>query len=90
MRIKEVIKEKGLTQKELADRMGISLSAVKQMIGASSLTTDTLRKMADALGVEVWEFFTTSEHISSASANCITGNCPHCGKPITVKAVIEP
>ena len=34
MRIKDVLKEKGLKQQDLAEKMGISLSAVKQMLGA--------------------------------------------------------
>lgn len=89
MRIKEVLKEKRVTQKELAERMGISLSAVKQMVGASSLTTDTLRKMAEALEVEIWEFFTTSQHIASSTPNSTTEPCPHCGKPITIRTSIE-
>ena len=42
MRIKEVLKENGCTQQMLADRMNISLSAVKQMVAADSLTTSTL------------------------------------------------
>lgn len=32
MRIKELLKEKGCTQQILANRMNISLSAVKQMV----------------------------------------------------------
>ena len=57
LRIKEIIKRKGLTQKELADRMNISLSAVKQMLNASSVTTATLDKIAAAVGCEATDFF---------------------------------
>ena len=32
MRVKEVLKEKGLTQPELAEKLGVSVSAVKQMV----------------------------------------------------------
>ena len=49
MRIKELLKEKRLTQQELADKMNVSLSAVKQMVSAGSLTTATLEKIATAL-----------------------------------------
>ena len=42
MRIKEVLKEKSCTQQMLADRINVSLSAVKQMVSAESLTTSTL------------------------------------------------
>ena len=46
MRIKEVLKENGYTQQMLADKMNVSLSAVKQMVSAGSLTTSTLEKIA--------------------------------------------
>ena len=45
MRIKEVLKENGYTQQMLADKMNVSLSAVKQMVSAGSLTTSTLEKI---------------------------------------------
>lgn len=51
MRIKEIMKEKGITQPELAEKMGVSVSAVKQMVGAASLTTATLEKIGAALDV---------------------------------------
>ena len=51
MRIKEVLKENGYTQQMLADKMNVSLSAVKQMVSAGSLTTSTLEKIASALNV---------------------------------------
>jgi transcriptional regulator with XRE-family HTH domain len=81
MRIKEVMKEKHLTQQELADRMGISLSGVKKMVGAKSLTTDTLDKIAGAIGVPVWQLM-VSPDVVAGSLNGNVINCPHCGKPI--------
>lgn len=75
MRIKEVIKEKNITQQVLADRMNVSLSAVKQMVSAQSLTTATLEKIAAALGVPIWQLFASPSEV----ANTII-KCPHCGK----------
>ena len=49
MRIKELLKAKHYTQQELADKMNVSLSAVRQMVAAESLTTATLEKIATAL-----------------------------------------
>ena len=57
MRIKEILKENGCTQQMLADKMNVSLSAVKQMVSAESLTTSTLEKIATALNVPMWQFF---------------------------------
>ena len=86
MRIKDVLKEKGLTQPELAEKMGISVSAVKKMLGADSLTTTTLEKIATAVGVPVWQFFISPDDL----ANQVGGDtvcCPHCGKPLKIVGV---
>lgn len=64
MRIKEVIKEKGITQLEVAERLGISRVALaKQIGGKPSLTT--LEKIADVLNVEVWELLVSPDGILS-------------------------
>jgi transcriptional regulator with XRE-family HTH domain len=82
MRIKEVLKEKGCTQQMLADRMNVSLSAVKQMVSAESLTTSTLKRVATALDVPMWQLFASSQEVQETK-NTIT--CPHCGKPIELE-----
>ena len=51
MRIKELLKEKGCTQQELADMVGVSYQSIKQTLNASSVTTSTLEKIATALNV---------------------------------------
>ena len=79
MRIKEVLKENGCTQQMLADKMNVSLSAVKQMVSAESLTTATLEKIATALNVPMWQLFASPEEVKN-DANTIT--CPHCGGKI--------
>lgn len=82
MRIKEILKEKGCTQQMLADRMNVSLSAVKQMVSAESLTTSTLKRVATALDVPMWQLFASSQEVQETK-NTIT--CPHCGKPIELE-----
>ena len=82
MRIKEVLKEKGCTQQMLADRMNVSLSAVNQMVSAESLTTSTLKRVATALDVPMWQLFASSQEVQETK-NTIT--CPHCGKPIELE-----
>lgn len=89
MQIKELLQLKQMKQQDLADKMGISLSAVKQMLNAESLTTTTLTKIADALDVPMWRLFTTKEEILEDESGTSTGACPHCGKPITIKTTIE-
>ena len=85
MRIKDVLKEKGLTQPELAEKLGVSLSAVKQMVAADSVTTATLEKIAAAVGVPVWQFFISPDDLAKE----IGGNtfcCLHCGGHLKIVA----
>jgi len=78
MRIKEVLKENGYTQQMLADKMNVSLSAVKQMVSAESLTTSTLEKIATALNVPMWQLFASKEEVQGEPADPNTITCPKC------------
>ena len=76
-RIKEICKERNLTQKELAEKIGISAVGLAKAL-AGNTTIGTLDKIAAALGVSVAELFDAP----ASGAASIT--CPHCGKPITL------
>lgn len=70
----------------LADKMNVSLSAVKQMVSAESLTTATLEKIATALNVPMWQIFASPEEVTKETKSEL---CPHCGQPIAIKTTIE-
>lgn len=74
MRIRQVIKEHGLTTQEVADRMGISLSGLNQNISGNP-SIKVLRNIAEVVGCQVGDFF--SDEIATESKNTIT--CPKCG-----------
>ncbi len=76
-RIAEILKSKGMTQTDLAEKIGISRVGLSKAINGNTTIT-TLRKIAAALDVEVAELFEAPKEGS------IT--CPHCGKAITIKA----
>ena len=76
-RIKELIKEKGYTQQGFADRLGITRSTLLEQIGERPSGT-TLERIADALGVEMWELFVTREEIIAQGHSEI--HCPKCGQ----------
>lgn len=84
MRIKELLKEKGLTQQELADMVGVSYQSMKQTLNASSVTTATLEKIATALNVPIWQLFASPEEVRPKS-DALTLTCPNCGKDINIK-----
>lgn len=75
LRVKEICKEKGMSQKDLADKLGVTASALNQSItGNPSL--DKLLGIAEALGVTVSELI--GEYTPDEPDNSIT--CPNCGK----------
>lgn len=74
-RIGEILKSKGMTQTDLAEKIGISRVGLSKAINGNT-TIATLRKIAAALGVSVPELF------APQPTNTIA--CPHCGKPIKV------
>ena len=78
MRVKEILKEKGITVQELADKMNVSRQALSRQMGGK-LLVETAQVIADALDVPIWQLF--------VSPNEVAGNnvCPHCGKPINIK-----
>lgn len=75
MRIKELIKEKGFTQAEFAEKLGISRVGLNQIINGKP-SYSTLEKIAIALDVEISDLFAPSAPVL---------RCPHCGKPINVE-----
>ncbi len=77
LRIKEICKEKGILQKDLAASLGVTDIALRASLKGNP-TIGTLERVATALGVEITELFEQSAKDGSAT-------CPHCGKPITIK-----
>lgn len=82
-RIKEVLKEQNLLQKDLAEKMGVSLQNVKLMLNKPSLTTATLEKVAEALDVPVWHLLVAPQEMG---ADC---TCPKCGAKLKVRIISE-
>lgn len=79
LRIKEILKSKGMTAKELAGIMGVSEASLSLTIKAgANPSLQTLQRIADALGMSVPELF------EAPKEGVIT--CPHCGKPIAIEA----
>lgn len=76
LRISEILKSRGMTQTDLADKIGISRVGLSKAINGNTTIT-TLSKIAAALGVTVPELF------AQAATNTIA--CPHCGAVLEIK-----
>lgn len=76
MRIREVIKEKGLKTSEVASMLDMTESNLNTHISGNP-SVKILKRIADALGVSITELFEKRPET--------TLRCPHCGKEIKIK-----
>lgn len=60
LRIREILAQKGMTNKALADRMGVTPQHISNILGGCGLSVNVLMKVADALGVEFGDLFVSS------------------------------
>lgn len=83
--IKETLKQRGLTQNELAERLGINRVSLSRLLSdKNDMRFSTIKKIADAIGCDVTEFFTQAE---TEGHNTIT--CPHCGEKLVINLSIS-
>ena len=90
MNIKQRIKEAGMTISEVAAKMprpdggtGIAQPSLSAIINGNP-TINRLIDIANIIGISLSELVAED----NATDNT-TPHCPHCGKPITVKTIIE-
>lgn len=77
-RIKELLKEKGITISNLAEQIGTTQTSLSRALGDNGNPTyETLNKIANVLNVEMSELF---------KSNGLSITCPNCGKSIKIKA----
>ena len=62
-RIKEILKEKGMSVAQLADILNISRQALSKQI-AGKMLLDTSEKIATALNVPLWQLFVSPEEVA--------------------------
>ena len=80
LQIKETLKQRGLTQNELSERLGINRVSLSRLLSdKNDMRISTIKKIADAIGCDVAEFFTPAE---TEDNNTIT--CPHCGEKLVI------
>lgn len=77
MRIREVIEEQGMTTKEVADKLEITLSALNQNISGNP-SVKVLNKISEVLNVPMWQLFASKEEVQGEPADPNTITCPKC------------
>lgn len=79
LRVIELMKMRGMTQTELAKKMGITRVGLAKAISGNT-TVSTLRKLANALGVPITSLFRENEPVYP---------CPKCGAKLRLVEYVE-
>lgn len=80
-RIKEILKEKGMSMEDLATELGKTRQNVTKIF-ANNPRMETLEKIAECLDINVIELFDVR------TDNTVI-NCPHCGKKLRISITEE-
>jgi len=84
-RIRDILAFKGMTQKELAERMGMSLQQLNNTIsGRSTASMAVYERIAKELDVEFWQLF-APEDVKGSEERPIVQKCPYCGHELNIK-----
>ena len=85
LHIKETLKKRGIKQNDLAERLGINRVSLSRLLSdKNDMRISTIKKIADAIGCDVSEFFTPAE---TEDNNTIT--CPHCGAKLVINLSVS-
>lgn len=83
MDIKAIIKAKGFTIQEVADKIGVNRVTLTLTLQGNP-TYKKMKEIADAIGCDVMDFFKDEAAHQENKENSNKILCPHCGKPIEV------
>lgn len=83
--VKSLCKKQGITQKQLAEKLGITNVSLNITLSKQYPQLQTLEKIATALNVSIGEFFIMEE--DKAPTKVVIEKvpyfvCPHCGKEV--------
>lgn len=85
MRFKETLEKYGITQMELADRLGINRVSVSRLLSEKNdIRLSTIEKIAKAIGCNVSELVLTDSEKQPTNEKETYIVCPHCGEKIKI------
>lgn len=86
LRIKEVLKEKGMTAKSLSEKMNKAPQYINNIInGGKGASLNTLSEIASVLNVPVSSLFADYKSSSTIPSSETAIKCPKCGEKIKIK-----
>lgn len=82
-RIREIIKSKGFTQQEFAEKLGIARESLARILNSPSYPS--LVKIAEALNVPLWQLFASPEEVRKETDTVGNYVCPKCGAKLEIE-----
>lgn len=83
-RIKEILDEKGISAKVLAEKMGVTPQYISGIIREKgSASVSVLSNIAKELDVPLSSLF--DDYQTASPNNIVNATCPHCGKEIRIE-----
>ncbi len=80
LRIKEILKERNMTNKSFAEIMGKKPQYISNIInGGKGVSINSLEEIAKQLEVPISSLF------ADYKSSCGTFRCPHCGKELSIE-----
>lgn len=86
--VKRLCKLHGVTQRQLAEKIGVTDNSLSMTLGKNNPQLSTLSNIADALGVSVSQLLASPEELALLAGKSREEEhgkvlrCPHCGEEI--------
>ena len=79
-RIKDILKERGVRVEDFANKVGVKRETLSRIINGANTSTETLEKIANLLGVNVYDLY---ERNLNDNNNLLL--CPKCGVTLRIE-----
>lgn len=87
-RIKEVLQEKGMKSKDLAESLGKSKQQISNILnGSGNVSMSMLSEIANALKVPVWQLLVSPKEVNESNGASV--KCPNCNHEFKVRVNLE-
>lgn len=95
IRLKEILEQRGLTQVQFAEMLGVTQQGFNQALSRSKMQLSTLDSYAQALNIPIWELFVsggeyeTPEQKAGLARNAMIVTCPDCQQKLELTLSVK-